>query len=461
MNKKFISTTLAFTLGFSSLGVAAPVVLHPNEVSAATTNIYNNQQQVEQTADKIIALGKSLIGKATYSNTEYKPTPPYKFSCASFLMFIFEKNGADLATYNEDSMVQQGTYVPRSDLQKGDLVFFRSKTTGTDPDHVALYIGDNKVIHMADSKQNIVISDLNSKPYYTENYVTARRVLPSLLSANPATVGDKIVAQAYSLKDKVTMGSVNNEASLRFTSGGFIKYVYDKQGINLNTTKLSELMNKGTTVSKANLKKGDLVFFNGSTGSKTPSLVAIYAGDHRLIVPSSSGVTTRVMMVDYYKQHYLTAKRVISSNSSNPGTGNGTGSGDNTTSETTTAEKIVSTANSLIGKAKFGYSYDEKALTFTSAGFTYYVYNQHGIDLKSKLASSQAQLGTAVQKANLQKGDLLFFSINNGGKEIKQTGIYVGSNQFVTLPTSGTVVKQSLSSTWATKNYVTARRIIK
>ena len=56
-----------------------------------------------------------------------------------------------------------------------------------------MYIGDNKVIHMADPKQNIVISDLDSKPYYKDNYITARRVLPSLLPSNPATKGDKIV----------------------------------------------------------------------------------------------------------------------------------------------------------------------------------------------------------------------------------------------------------------------------
>ena len=56
-----------------------------------------------------------------------------------------------------------------------------------------MYIGDNKVIHMADPKQNIVISDLDSKPYYKDNYITARRVLPSLLPSNPATKGDNIV----------------------------------------------------------------------------------------------------------------------------------------------------------------------------------------------------------------------------------------------------------------------------
>lgn len=307
MKKRFI-TTLALAIGFSSLS-AMPAIVEPTPVYAA--NAQHNDQAVASKANQLINTAKGLIGKATYSNSVYKTTAPYKFSCATFIMYIFEKNGVDLATYNEDYMVQQGTYVPRSQLQKGDLVFFKSKKTGTDPDHVGMYIGNNKIIHMADSKQNIVISDLNSKPYYTENYVTARRVLPTLLSANPATVGDKVVENAYNLKNKVQIGSINSDSSLRFTTGGFIEYTYRKNGALLKTKSISEQMKLGTAVSKANLKKGDLVFFNSTKGSKTPTQVAIYAGDHRLIIPTSSGVITRVILTDYYKNHYITARRVI------------------------------------------------------------------------------------------------------------------------------------------------------
>ncbi|KOS68738.1 peptidoglycan hydrolase [Lysinibacillus contaminans] len=448
MNKQLLKTTLALTIGFSTLGMTQ-ATFQPITVEAATTNVQNNDQAVAAKAEQLIQTGKSLIGKATYSNTEYKPTYPYKFSCASFLMYIFEKNGVDLATYNENYMIQQGTAVAKNQLQKGDLLFFKSKTTGTDPDHVGMYIGDNKIIHMADSKQNIVISDLSSKPYYTQNYVGARRVLPTLLSANPATKGDTIVQNAYTYKNKVTISSTNSEQNLRFTAPGFVEYVYRKSGVQLGTTNLKEQMNLGTTVSRANLKKGDLVFFGSSKGSKTPSLVGIYMGDHRIMVPNSDGIITRVLMVDYYNERYITAKRVTSVNSTPP-----------VSSSTAAADKIVTTATGLMGKAKFGYSYDEKSLTFTSAGFTYYVYKQHGIDLKDKLASRQALVGTAVQKTQLQKGDLLLFSTNNGGKQITQTGIYIGGNQYISM-TSNNVVKQSINSTWAKQNYVSARRVIK
>ncbi|WML39228.1 NlpC/P60 family protein [Neobacillus sp. OS1-2] len=451
MKKRLVTTTLAVSIGLGTF-LAGPIAINPIKVSAATVNPQNNQQAVEAKADQLIQTGKSLIGKATYSNSVYKPTYPYKFSCASFLMYIFEQNGVDLATYNEDYMMQQGTYVARDQLQKGDLLFFRSKSTGTDPDHVAMYIGDNKVIHMADPQQNIVISDLNSKPYYKDNYVTARRVLPTLLPSNPATKGETIVEQAYNLMSKVTMGSVNDENAMKFTGTGFVNYVYKTNGVTLGTTNIKEQMKLGTTVSREDLKKGDLIFFNGSIGSSTPSTVAIYAGDHRIIVPNSNGILTRVLFVDYYNQHYITAKRVFSESSAPVVT--------QPIASTLPADKIVDFASSLVGKAKFGYTYNESALTFTGAGFTYYVYKNQGIDLKYKLASQQAQIGTAVQKANLQKGDLLFFSTDNSGSKITQTGIYMGENQFLSLSTSGSLVKESLDTVWAKNNYVTARRVL-
>ena len=465
MKKQLIITTLTAVIGLSTISGIAPADRLEYKASAATINSQNNQQAVESKADQLIQTAKSLIGKSTYSNTEYKPTNPYKFSCATFLMYIFEKNGVDLATYNEDYMMKQGTYVAKDQLQKGDLLFFDSRG-GNIPNHVSMYIGDNKVIHMADPKQNIVISDLDSKPYYKDNYITARRVLPTLLASNPATKGDSIVSKAYSLKDNVTMGTVNNPSSQRFTATGFVDYVYKTNGVTLGTTNMKDLMKKGSTVSKANLKKGDLVYFNSVEGSSTPTIVAIYAGDHRIIVPNSSGITSRVLFVDYYDKHYITAKRVYSESASTNVTIPQKDTTDTNVSapkETTTlpADKIVSFANNLIGKVKFGYGYNESSLTFTSAGFTYYVYKEHGIDLKDKLASRQAQVGTAVSKTNIQKGDLLFFSTDNGGKNITQTGIATGNNEYLILTTKGSIIKEKLDSTFAQQNYVTARRVVK
>ena len=196
-----------------------------------------------------------------------------------------------------------------------------------------------------------------------------------------------------------------------------------------------------------------MIFFSNAIGSSTPGLVAIYAGDHRIIIPNSSGILTRVLFVDYYDQRFITAKRVFTEKSC-------TGCSAAYCYSASSADKLVDFASSLTGKAKFGYVYDEKSLTFTSAGFTYYVYKNQGIDLKYKIASQQAQIGKAVQKANLQKGDLILFSTDNKGTNITQTGIYIGGNQFISLSTSGSVLKESLNSDWAKKNYVSARRVL-
>jgi cell wall-associated NlpC family hydrolase len=48
-------------------------------------------------------------------------------------------------------------------VKKGDLVFFDANPSNSDPtDHLGIYIGDNKIIHMANPELNITISDLGS-----------------------------------------------------------------------------------------------------------------------------------------------------------------------------------------------------------------------------------------------------------------------------------------------------------
>nr|WP_249292340.1 NlpC/P60 family protein [Metabacillus flavus] len=252
------------------------------------------------------------MGKATYSTSEYKNTYPYKFSCASFIDYIFKQNGVDLATYNEDYMLQLGVSVNKDQLQKGDLVFFDQVKTDSNPsDHVGIYMGDNKLLHMADSKQNIVITDMNAKSYYKDNYAGARRVIQSYLPSKPYTAADKTVNLAYTLMGDVkASNSVNNPSTKTFTNGGFVNYVYGQNGISLGSNYVSELAKKGTYVPRSNLKKGDLVFFGNKNGS--PNIVGIYGGNHKIILTNpSDGVVSRVLFYPWYDENYLTARRVM------------------------------------------------------------------------------------------------------------------------------------------------------
>lgn len=96
--------------------------------------------------------------------------------------------------------------------------------------------------------------------------------------------------------------------------------------------------------------------------------------------------------------------------------------------------------------------------SFDCSGFTSYVYkNGAGITLP-RVSRSQATVGTYVNRANLQPGDLVFFG---SGSRITHVGMYVGGQKFIHSPQTGDVVKVSRMDTGSyAKRLITARRII-
>lgn len=66
-----------------------------------------------------------------------------------------------------------GILIPRSQIQTGDLVFFK---TGRGPNgyHVGIYVKDDLFLH-ASTKGGVIYSSLNS-PYWSQKYWQARRI---------------------------------------------------------------------------------------------------------------------------------------------------------------------------------------------------------------------------------------------------------------------------------------------
>ena len=304
--KKLIVLAMSIFLGFN---IFVPGSVQP--VSAAVST--SRQALINQKADAIINTAKSLIGQATYERYVYQPTPPYKFGCSGFIYYCFLQNGINLATRDTQLQAQLGVSVTKSQLQKGDIVFFDSSPNDAYPvTHDGIYIGDNKIIHMADSTNNVIISDLNEKAYYRDYYKMARRVIPGYIPSAYPTKGDAIAGVAESLIGKVHSGSYN-ESTLTFNSPGFVYYVYKTRGIDLKTKTVSEMAKLGTYVSKDQLKKGDLVFFSNSSSAGKPVLVGIYNGNFQVIynAGSSLGVINAFMLTSFYQINYVTARRIV------------------------------------------------------------------------------------------------------------------------------------------------------
>jgi cell wall-associated NlpC family hydrolase len=77
-----------------------------------------------------------------------------KFDCSSLVQYIFYKGAGKLLGSHTRAQVLQGQYVKRSDLQRGDCIFFtnesRKNKKGVERvGHVALYLGDGYILHTA------------------------------------------------------------------------------------------------------------------------------------------------------------------------------------------------------------------------------------------------------------------------------------------------------------------------
>lgn len=137
-----------------------------------------------------------------------------------------------------------------------------------------------------------------------------------------------------------------------------------------------------------------------------------------------------------------------SSNNSNSGnngsTNNNNGSFGNGESSAS-GDKIVDYAYTLLGVPyKWG---GNGPSSFDCSGYTQWVYkNAAGINIP-RVSREQAQSGTAVEKGNYKKGDLLYF--NTGGSGVSHVGIYIGGDKFIhcsgTQSKPGSVKVSSLS----------------
>jgi cell wall-associated NlpC family hydrolase len=118
-------------------------------------------------------------------------------------------------------------------------------------------------------------------------------------------------------------------------------------------------------------------------------------------------------------------------------------------------QKVIRIAVSLRGTPYKGNG--ETPAGFDCSGFTRYVYKAGaGIDLPHSSAG-QAQYGSAVAKADLAPGDLVFF--NTSGSGISHVGIFIGGDNFISSTSSSGVKVTSLSDGYWGKRYISARRL--
>lgn len=149
------------------------------ETTTTTKNTEDTASKKEETTSSkvtgadIVAYAKKYLGyKYVYGGS----SPSTGFDCSGFTYYVYKHFGYTLSRASV-SQATNGKGVAKSDLQPGDLIFYKN-TSLTRIGHVGIYIGDNKMIHASEPGVGVIITDIDSKAHkYPQRYVTARRII--------------------------------------------------------------------------------------------------------------------------------------------------------------------------------------------------------------------------------------------------------------------------------------------
>lgn len=147
--RKAATIVLAFTILFSSFFV----------------NAFKAEAAINP--QRVITEAKKFIG------TPYKfgGNTPKGFDCSGFVYYAHKQVGKTLPR-SSALMYQKGISVHKASLRPGDLVFFSTYKKGAS--HVAIYIGNNLMIHA--TSKGVKIDSLNSA-YWSSKFIGAKRII--------------------------------------------------------------------------------------------------------------------------------------------------------------------------------------------------------------------------------------------------------------------------------------------
>lgn len=156
-------------------------------ISADYCSLFYIQASENSRIEAVIAEGAKCLGVPyVYGATRYLDEngnriysfTSTKFDCSSLMQYIFKLGANVNLKLNTRTQIYQGTTVTKSNIKRGDLLFFtndaRKYNTGVERvGHVALYLGDNYILHTASDYARI--EQISAKRW--SYYIQAQRIL--------------------------------------------------------------------------------------------------------------------------------------------------------------------------------------------------------------------------------------------------------------------------------------------
>lgn len=147
-------------------------------LAACTTTTQKNESTIKyqgQLNDPIMAIVLLSEQQHQWAGTPYLIGGNTRrgIDCSAFVQKTFKDRFDVELPRTTVEQAKQGTKIKKTELQTGDLVFFR---TGRGPNgyHVGIYVKDDQFLH-ASTKGGVIYSSLNS-PYWKRTYWQARRL---------------------------------------------------------------------------------------------------------------------------------------------------------------------------------------------------------------------------------------------------------------------------------------------
>lgn len=148
--------------------------VHSDYLEIVVSNLTSRSGAGSSKVRKVIEIVKNQLGKRYVWGAE----GPSTFDCSGLMKYAYGQVGIALNRVSSDQ-AKNGIEVSKSNLQPGDLVFFsgiNSSSSSSRISHVGMYIGNGEFIHAANSKRGVVKDSLNTS-YYSNHFVTARRII--------------------------------------------------------------------------------------------------------------------------------------------------------------------------------------------------------------------------------------------------------------------------------------------
>jgi lipoprotein Spr len=140
-----------------------------NEEPAPKISKEEVKTEIKNISDKSLVTFIDAWYGVTY---KYGGTDKHGIDCSHFAARLYTDVYNKIISGPANTIEPQTITIKTSDMQEGDLIFFKIK--GNKVSHVGVYIGNNKFVH-ASTRRGVLISDLN-ETYYKKYFFKAGRL---------------------------------------------------------------------------------------------------------------------------------------------------------------------------------------------------------------------------------------------------------------------------------------------